>query len=306
MSKPNLEKFYKHSTDELWRDLMCHRPPRGLSDLLAKRFEGILLTTRKAPIGDTSIIQGLDGGVGDVNLDFYPVYIKKLPNGHSPESFIRFMRSHFNLFIDTKISEFSGYAASDLKHFQSNAPVGAVIHIDLRMSGRVFEILPDKVRPYLNPDDATVVVTAADGKSWTFSTAWSPDNLAHPVSGHRQFGMVPYQGGYIFYTAGADRATRYFDAMMGKIPEVVIDYNIVFNTADDLWKSLQQGVVNQVKTLGGEAEILPSISQRHDWQQAVTQFTTQPNQAHRDKYQSLKGQCESAEPVQDELPALKL
>lgn len=70
--------------------------------------------------------------------------------------------------------------------------------------GTIFSIQLVEDVPWL--DDGTVVTTGYHATDWTFSTAWSPADWWHPVSGNRRFGIVDNgDGTYTFCTRGVDR-----------------------------------------------------------------------------------------------------
>jgi hypothetical protein len=79
----------------------------------------------------------------------------------------------------------------------------------------------------------------ANNSSWVFSTLNAPGWLEggswdgyHPVSGNRQFGIIPNPDGtYTFYTSGVDRLTSWWHRIADSSPFVN-----AFDDADNLWK----------------------------------------------------------------------
>ena len=78
--------------------------------------------------------------------------------------------------------------------------------------------------------------------------------MSHPVSGTREWGIKPdaTNGGYVFYTTGVDRITD-------KLTEIIDDliswsgFQSGFEDGDDLWRSLQDKMIEFINTHGGQA-----------------------------------------------------
>lgn len=197
-------------------------------------------------------VQKIEDGRGDVNLDFYPVHISQLPTSgagaHGEAALLAYIRQHMNDFVDTNICEFKPYAAADVPLWMGTSPLEAVVHIDMKVP-----VLGGAV----NLDDGAVVVSEVAADHWIFSTIRTGGDGYHPVSGNRQFGFMPApEGGFIFYTRGADRLTTFLEANAA---------GQAFTAADRLWKSFQTHLVNYVLGAGGSARILSPISVRHVW-----------------------------------------
>ena len=94
--------------------------------------------------------------------------------------------------------------------------------------------------------------------NWTFSTIRTPFGINgfHPVSGHRQFGLVkdPETGNWTFYARGFDRVSDPW------IP-FVDDNKIVFGGGDALWNCL---IGNVAEFFGKEPN--EPIRHRPDWE----------------------------------------
>lgn len=220
-----------------WRDLISLRPSVSVQRSL----------NRATP--DRSVHR-IEDAHGDINVDYYPVRIDQLPMWRgrrlSAEALLALIRSDINRFVDTNISSFSAYDASNARRWRSRSPVGAIIHIDMKSFGG-----------WVNPDDGSVVCSRASANSWTFSTIWTLADFAHPVSGNREFGIRQRSSGvYEFYTRGADRTTGRLDNLLS---------GQVFGAADALWVSLQRRVAGFVSRNGGSARTLPRMSSRYDW-----------------------------------------
>jgi hypothetical protein len=194
----------------------------------------------------------LESAQGDINLDFYPVRVTKLPElGGGPikaEQLLRIIRRTINSRVDPQKARFDPYdAAIDGPVWDSDdAALGAVISI--------------KVYPFgLDLEDGSVVVSSFRPDRWIFSTLWTPSDQGHPVSGNRAFGyFLNEDGSYTFYTQGADRTTGLLDFMAAEAKQV-------FEAADQVWLSLQDGIVDYVKNNQGEAIKEPRQSTRYPW-----------------------------------------
>jgi hypothetical protein len=81
--------------------------------------------------------------------------------------------------------------------------------------------------------------------------------MAHPVSGNRQFGYTPADGGgCVFYTRGADRTTGLLD---------LAAMSVVYSSAHNLWLSFQSAVAAFVNSQGGSATAGSATSIRTPW-----------------------------------------
>jgi N-acetyl-anhydromuramyl-L-alanine amidase AmpD len=180
-------------------------------------------------------VQTIDAAIGDLNLDRYPVAITRFPSGWDAPSLLQHFIRNINQFIDTDLTEFSPYDDSDAEKLASSNPKGAVFKLDL-----------------FGPDNAAVVISAAEPQFYivtTINTPWSGD---HPVSGHRQFGYVVEDGKTTFYARGADRATLGFPGT-----ETAIFYG-----GEKLWQSFQRKLAAFINDNGGAAEIIEPFSER--------------------------------------------
>jgi hypothetical protein len=189
-----------------------------------------------------------------VNLDNYRVRILRHPTTRgldSTKGLLKYIRLNINQFLDPNKCAFAPYSDGDKARWNSDLPVGAVMHIDLGGTG------------VSNPEDGSVVCSAHSDTHWTFSTIWTRADFNHPVSGNRQFGCftisgpgVPNDGAYI-YTRAADRIT----------PNIVNSFLMdkIFKGGHETWLGFQQRVVHFVAMKGGTAETLAPFSARHAW-----------------------------------------
>jgi N-acetylmuramoyl-L-alanine amidase/outer membrane protein OmpA-like peptidoglycan-associated protein len=222
-----------------WSKLINFRPPTHVQKSLLAR--GTLKRWHPHPIEDAH---------GPANLDYYPVRVETLPTVHgrrlSAETLLDHVRRNLTEFGDKRIAEFHPIEQEkDHDRFYSDDPVGAVLTIRMKLGGS------------LGAEDGSVVVAEHSPRHWIFSTAWTGEDFDHPVSGNREFGFKEHpEGGYTFYTRGADRATGRLDAAMS---------DGVFNTAHALWSSLQEGIADFVNDHGGKATVENASSRRYDW-----------------------------------------
>jgi len=228
----------------VWLDLINFVPPSSVTSALNAR---------------NIKVQSIYDGMGDLNVDFYAVRIKKMPsqggNLMSQEQLLNHIRTNFNNFIDTSNSSFSPLEPMDGPKWLSNDPIGAVLKIDI-----------------FGPDNAAVVASEYSTNHWRFCTVETPFSQtgSHPVSGTREWGIRPSGGDYMFYTRGADRATKILETIFGELA--------TFPGADRLWRSLQTKVADFINQNQGEADILSPYSQRHSWGAVRTLYKLSPPQ----------------------------
>lgn len=215
-----------------WVSLLRFTPPRGV----AARLESFT---------PDSYVHKIEDAFGPVNLDWYPVRAT-LPAGTTPEAVLTEWRKNINRVVDTRMANFEPYDDDEARLWAGSSPIGAVLHIDMRSGAG-----------WANPDDGSVVVAEAASDHWIFSTVWTLNDLAHPVSGNRWFGFIKNtDGSYTFGTRGADRTTGPIDwALSG----------VIFTSAHALWLSLQQGLSRLITSMGGTASIEQATSERYDW-----------------------------------------
>ncbi|MBE2187541.1 MAG: hypothetical protein IAE99_12285 [Rhodothermales bacterium] len=109
-------------------------------------------------------------------------------------------------------------------------------------------------------DRATVVSYGNMANAWTFATAHSPNDGAHPVSGNRTFGYtVNGDGSYTFFTRGVDRMTNWFGNALQQ------SFGTPFSSADALWTSAMNGIAANVRANGGTATVNAPQTYRPDW-----------------------------------------
>jgi hypothetical protein len=188
----------------------------------------------------------------DVNLDYYPVYVSKMPTIDGTQLTANHLlyrfRTNINSFLDTDLAKFSPASTLDSWLWSLPIPRGAVLFIDI---------------PY---DAGYVVCSDFAPKYWRFSTVTEHripgGRNEHPVSGTREFGYVGTDQRAVFYTKGADRGSYRIELANRK----------AFEGGHKLWSSFQRKFVKFVNDHKGKAEMFwvgergePFISGRHNW-----------------------------------------
>lgn len=230
-------------------------------------------------------LQRMEDGAGPISLDYYSVKITQLPKEDgrtlTPEEFLSRARRNFGDFVNGDAASFRAYDLREAAKWQSDSPLGSVMHFDmlvdtnfdmsssivvdrnlnLRIDFNVhFDMLPmlsENFRGLKNMDDGSVVMSRSEPDSWIFSTISTLDDLGHPVSGNRQFGLVAEaDGSYTFYTRGADRPTGWIDEKL---------QDLIFEGADKLWRSVMDKMTDYVNKHEGVATIGNAWSERLDW-----------------------------------------
>lgn len=227
-------------TPKDWSYLVSFRPPADVQNYFKATVPG-------------GYFHKVEDGYGDINLDYYPVLVRKLPaisgSQASAEDFLKYIRLNLNDFIDADLANFFKYDDSNDALWKSDKPLKSIIRITMRMLTTKL----DKVS-----DFGDVIVGEFTPQYWIFSTIYTPNDLAHPVSGNRQFGFTDnHDGTFTFYTRGADRATRLTDYTGSRW--------LVFPMANKLWKSLQAGIVKFVGQKN--AELIEPLSNRVPWKE---------------------------------------
>jgi GH24 family phage-related lysozyme (muramidase)/uncharacterized protein YycO len=220
-----------------WESLISFRPPASIQAAVKGK-------------GANWHVHRLEDAYGDINLDYYPVSVSRLPaiGGRtvSAGELLSYIRLNINSFVDSRMAEFSPYDSGEAKVWSSSAPLGSVVHIDMKAFGG-----------WLNPDDGSVVVSESAPDHWIFSTIWTVMDMAHPVSGNRQFGYAAEQsGGYVFYTRGADRTTGLLD---------LAAMSVVYSSAHNLWLSFQSRLEAFINGNSGSASAGSATSIRTPW-----------------------------------------
>lgn len=245
--------FDKDDPNSYWKDLAAFRVPASVVTVVESRGS------------DDWFVQEFNDAAGAVvNADFYSVNLGTTLAFDgvdvTPQQMFDSIRINFLNFDDGCNTTFGLNTGASNENDQtlwlSNNPVGAIVDIDITPLW-IFNLLPD--------DDATVVTSAYNNDSatnnynWTFSTISTPffENGDHPVSGHRQFGLVqePTTMNWIFYTRGLDRVSKNY-LSLGLIDQS----GPVLGGGHDLWTCLTQNLANELN-----GTVVPHIVHRPDW-----------------------------------------
>ena len=239
-----------------WKEILSFRPPTSIQKSVQAR-------------GKTWTVHRLGDGSGDVNLDYYPVRVKKLPKIDgvkvSAPELLTYFRTNINKFVDNDLTTFEPYKNQDQKLWDSSDPSGAMLFLNIKLMPGV-------------SDMALVVCSQDSSNEFIFSTVRGGSGYkainnrnnpgAHPVSGNRGFGFYKNEDEYTFYTIGADRATRAMDEFWG-IPKAK---EIGFKMGDKLWKSYQRKLASFVNSNEGIAIVATETtsSKRYKWESIKT------------------------------------
>ncbi|QJB33702.1 hypothetical protein HF329_21240 [Chitinophaga oryzae] len=199
-------------------------------------------------------VQTIQDAAGTVvNMDFFAVTIKQLPNlkgtPATPEQFLNYFRTHINDFSGgTKFNPYDNLRnINDTELWNSSDPTGAMVHI----------FIPGPAGLW---DNGTVITAESQPDHWIFSTVKSPMDGEHPVSGNRRFGIYKQQNGtYLIYVKGVDRITDRLTNLLQKTT------GLPLNSADALWEGFQKKVNEFINTNGGSSEIMPPLKARPNW-----------------------------------------
>lgn len=219
----------------LWQDVVQHQVPQSVKNKLQN------LNDTHPNRNYVFAIQNIENAKGSlVNNDYFAVTFDHLPNKpaphqnqqFTPQELLQYVRKNINDFIDTSLSEFSPSTFTGIDEgaiWYSNNPMNAIVHIEI------------------TGNDGSVIVSGHQSNSndshWIFSTIQTPfvivtpgaDGL-HPVSGNRKFGLkVNSNGSYTIYTRGVDRVQDRMDI-------AIVGQQFMFNKADQLWQSFQEGL----------------------------------------------------------------
>lgn len=278
-----------------WRALLNNKvPPSTLKELEARNYpyevasikKGNLTPLLKKPF----YIQTLDSGWGDINIDYYAVRITKKPllDGQraSAEKFFQYMRGKINKVINETNGHFNWYTDADADRWKSSKPLNTIASIPLGGFEIPWKLISDdkalydkyfRPRAYFRPDHGAVIASVYTPLYWRFTTIATPNDLEHAICGTREFGVQPEGEGYVFYVRGVDRPASLIDLVANKVaPRALMGgsfkiddlANAIWDGADTLWRSMQQGVVDAVCKLQGEAIIVYDShpANRYPWE----------------------------------------
>jgi hypothetical protein len=287
---PDQKLYAEVCTLGKWQSLMSFRPDADLQDALRSRTG---LVARNGDLLPFHFVHRLEWGTGEINLDYYPVIINKLPNNPdtgvpfvSGAAFLEYIRTHINDFTGqyvegagqgAALADFSPYSVRRASYMPvgstvddnaawANAPRGALISILLNANAWG----PDQHGSVL----ASRHTLAAGDAHWIFSSAYTSGDGTHPVSGNRQFGVLQTsQNEWVFYTMATDRLTHvgYDGGGVGSA--------IAFGGGDTLWTNLRLNLVEDIRDHNGIVQNPgPRDSARYKWS-AVCQTYWRPTVA---------------------------
>jgi len=171
----------------------------------------------------------------------------------SPEELLELIRLDLPRFLNPHFAKLEPFSTVDARLW-AQGRLGAAMHFDMMF---VF-----------NVEDGTVVLTYRDPRRWIFTTVTAPGDGEHPVSGHREWGIVPVgPSDWVIYTRGIDRPTGLLDA--GMTP-------IVFGTANGLWDGFAQAVTAYVNNNNGVAQTIVPVATPETWNLLVATYGLSP------------------------------
>ena len=254
---------------ENWQELAQHIPSQ---DVINK-----LISVDDNTVGDVNIQDIADANGAIVNMDYFPVTISTLPNDPitkmplSADDFLNHIRTNINEFIDTQYSNFNPSTITGFDEallWESNNPVGAIIHINIPTAG-----------------DGSVICSEHTSSNWIFTTIevpwwpWPGFDGEHPVSGNRAFGYISNRDrSFTFFTRGVDRMT---DPIEADLIEGLSDNP--FSEPDKLWNSFTQGIHDFVEVNGGSS----------------TKPVKEDNKINRINYDLIKAVLDGKRPISD-------
>lgn len=230
--------------------------------------KNILKLSNNPPINYPSLpinwqVQGIQNATGvAVNLDKFSVNITCLPvvNGVrlTAPQFLNYIRLNINTFVNTNLSYFEPHPLiiGEATKWYSNNPISSIVRISIP------------------GDNGSVIVSSSGPNHWIFSTITEPYNGSHPVSGSRRFGFeMTSNGGYLFYTQGADRIYSFGRQIAGQGASIATrmrNYPLQFSKADSLWTSFQNKVVAFVRNHQGCATKNAPVTNRPKWTDVIS------------------------------------
>lgn len=241
-----------------FRDLIVYKPPTSLVAAAAAR--GLKL-------------QKIEDGYGDVNLDYYIGLINRLPNhpvtgaSLTDTQFFDYVRINFPTILAAypgmRSDALTAYEPADLTKWQSASPQGAVMefHIDGRPAAETYPDFPASGIPLPEWGLVLCAELVSDASRgiwyWRFVTMEGNGFTGyHPVSGTREFALHRDDQGYFFTIRAADRVSGVVENLGSPL---------VFDGAERFWNAFYAKFIALINDNGGEAEMGPVYSHRHNW-----------------------------------------
>lgn len=249
---------------QMYQEVGSHEVPQSVID----RIDWI--RNQNTPAYTTSNfkiqpIQNAYGGV--VNCDYFYVKINSLPylNGiqMTADQLLEYFRNHINDFIGPNVNVSFGpyidFVAGSVNINETtiwNSPyensMGALVHLDML-------------------DDGTVVESGyyrnggSQNNHFTVTTMKTPLDYSHPVAGNRRWGVFASGGSYYFYTMGVDRTNDFSTTLVNAAA------GLAFDAADELWRSVIDGMIDFCDTHQGDAVFPEEKIVRPKWD-VIKQF----------------------------------
>jgi hypothetical protein len=198
-------------------------------------------------------VQHIGDAYGDVNFDFYSVLISQFPtidgNLSTPASLLQHVRTNFASFMDPSITSFGPEELQDAVTWGAADSTGTVMRFGINALWGA-------------TDNAAVVCAQSEPDNWIFTTLTTPRDWMHPVTGNRMFGIKRTDGGYVFFTRGADRLTSVVDFGADWQPFSSLQ---VFAGGDQLWRAFLSRLLRWINSSGGKATVGTRFSRRYPW-----------------------------------------
>lgn len=176
---------------------------------------------RQGLVGGQSTLQLLSNGSGDYVYDEYAVGVAQMPEGKTPEQFLRDMATDLN---GTVKNEKFDFINQFIRRRKGAPELGEVIDIDIA-----------------GPDNGSVILVEMTSTYFVFQTVDSDKMGSHPENGAREFGFERSEVGLRFYTRGVSRPSNIAVRYAGAIPQ------------QEGWTSLMRGISDRINALGGKS-----------------------------------------------------
>jgi len=265
-------------------------PYRQCPALASRNWENLLSFRPEAAVqakakGDGWNRQAIENASSEwLNLDFYSVEISRLPKDTSPEQLLELMRARFNYLLGYDASSVGPAIDKGIESAASVVTgaawplVGPVVTWKANKDDSVRENLKrnggwngtdvgsqltipvsiaapltggEKGSPVPPYAFIHVLLSYRSDSRFILTTGYPNLGKTHPVSGSREFGFLKNKnGGWTFYTRGADRPSTWIEASM---------HETVFAAGEQLWTRWQTNLVTYIESKGGDASIGSTI-----------------------------------------------
>lgn len=241
----DLQKLKTNSDYSLWADLLQFEKSDKYKQVFNEADKGRILDE-----------QEMDWAFSDnLNTDFHSLRINKMPTGFTSPQLYEHIRKNFGDFFKGKFTTLTphfDFTSKDL--WNSDNPTGALM---------TFHAFPTQ---FFSMDDSAVLTSHSTEDNWVFTPVGTFWDWEHVLAGHRQFGLSENEDGtFNFYTRAVD--------MMWDMEETLMTGGgrAFFSTADSLWDTVFENIVNFINEQGGSAEVTHSFSRRIYWEDVQDQ-----------------------------------